>query len=854
MPATLPIDSIPHNGKRKRDAHDNNTQVNGNVSEESKALEEARIRTTIALLTTALSRYDTSPSILKQSLATSHTNSNDSAPASKRTKLSNAVDEGNTVSDKAQQEKYRSLDDFLSDIEEAATRMQASVSSQQNDATTSQWKYQPDSLEADRVSAQLRTFRKALRTFILQEHGQPETEQPSVKKEKDLPNGDVKTEDSASNIVGEEMTDGQGKAVLTLFGNAQGQHKQLFSSFQKPMPRHLWSDAQGAIDSSPDALMPLRENGLLGNQIISTKLVPVEGRDALTAAKRDLQFRDLFSPPSSLPALTPPKPASSSTNRSPSITWTSTHPASEPSQKQEYATEKLPSGQWLGYDGLSTEQGTASPEAKRRRRDRALSSGEATREQPNEMRAALARAKEDALFRRVYSSFAPTADNSACIIPEETKNDLWWAHFAGVQNANSVAIDPFLDNEAIDEDDAAVDGDPDSYKDVVENFEPTVLEPQDAGGSENPDLILVEISELLESLQSHQRVRNSHLNAGARLGTGQVPASNSGTAPSEAEISLYNKSRSKLASLVSRLSPYTVAKVQGDELGDLVLSREILLEGSNYQGTMDDDQATRMAAAAALNVALGGSSASRNTPASKQNTYSHARTSSGPVNASTPNNTVRNSSSVSKPPLSNWQTTAQSHGASAQRPAYNPVNSYNRAPLNSYTNPRPLAAQTNGMSTSYQQSPSQPMYQQRAQIAVSQYGGYAQSPTLGRPPPNLQSIYQPIMSRPPSNGYSSATAGAPQASMTTSNVPPRPTTQGSSHSPLPQGSPYAPPQSTMGVNGTSQASRPITPSGLNAAQTQTNQQPQQSPSVTAAPSQAMTTSSSSGTPMPPGSS
>ena len=715
-------------------------------------------------------------------------------PASKRTKLSPLEDEAKSITQKADQYAYQSFDEFLRDIDTAARQAQDSLAPPPSESPPSQWKYQPDSLDFDRMTAQVKAFQKTVRTFVMQaEHGN--VINTGFKSEKDPPSETTSSSEQGSSLAEEGPIDERGKSVLTLFGNAQGQHKQLFSSFQKPIATHFGTDNQQNLPIPAEALMSLRENGLLGNQIISTRLVPIESRDAVPASKQDVNFRNLFYPPLSLPTLTLPKRRSSSTNRSTDITWTAESAANEPSRKHGYTTEKLPAGQWLGYDSVSSEQEATSLEAKRRRRDRALSSSEVVKRPSEEVRDALAQAREDALFRRVYSSFAPAVDNSAAIIPEAVKNDLWYSRCESSYYDPEVAIDPSLEDDAIDgEITAPAEVDPDFFNDIVDNFEPADLVSEDGAPKvHQAQQTLHEMSELLELLLSHQRVRNSQLGANARAVPNPNMATLSGTAPNSAESAIYHELRSKLSALAIKLPPYALAKIGGDELADLTLSKAILLESRNYQGTMDDDQATRAAAVATSDIGAGTNSTARSSTTNRPTSYSnHGRTNSSQMTSGSSAATSR--TTLSKPPLSNWQTPAQTFAS--QRSGLSQSSTYGRTPLNAFGNTN----RPNGGGTGYPQTPSQPMYQQRAQNSTSQYVTYGQSQSVPRNPSNIQHQpgYPTLASRPPSTGYANAT--------TSPGISQRPSTQSSAQSPLPQASPYAPPQtpSTPAISQTKQ--------------------------------------------------
>lgn len=722
---------------------------------------------------------------------------------------------------------------------------QASLDSGNVEAHTPQWKYQPDSMESAYFSAHVKVFHKILRHFIvqsssrIQHSARPKNEEQSVAL---VVNGDL----GDKSMTEEQTGNDQGKAVLTLFGNAQGQHKQLFSSFQKPLPHQFWAAHQTSNrlpTLATNALIPVRESGLPGNQLVSTRLVSVGSEGALPGFKQRLKFRDLFQPSSSVPALIPPKSLSSTNARSSSITWTNDASSKEIVRKNDYTTEKLSTGHWLGYDGVSSEQESASPEAKRRRRDRALSSGEASMEPSEHTKAALAQAKEDALFRKVYSSFAPSIDNSSALIPEETKNVVWWRKVGEPWYSQILAIDPELEKTDIGlgggGDDMPNDDDDDDFTELIENwvspnldaFKDLNVSDQETQTSQH---LLEKISELLESLQSHQRLRNSQLGPGVRPTAVPTSAAKDLPAPqpSDTERAVYDDLRERLTELVSRLAPYQLAKVDGQRLSSLILSRDVILESKNYQGTMDDDHATRLSAIAAADTA---SSSARNAPAPRPGTFSHNRNPSGQGTSNTSLNTSR-SGQISKPSLNHWQTPAHSYSSGVQRSSYNPPSTYGRTPLNQYLNGRPIAAnQPNGVSMSYSQNSNSPLYQQRAPNTPTTYGGYSQAPGGARNTQSLhgQTGYPSLVSRPPSNTYLTPTTSgnAPQAPISGNRITARQSISGASPSPLPQGSPYAPPQASAVPRAPSNHSRPETPSTPTAAQAPAQQLPQQSPTL-----------------------
>lgn len=667
------------------------------------------------------------------------------------------------------------------------------------------YKYTPGLVEADRIAAQVNAFKNMAVNLRDQEQhweasAKPKDEGlPNVEVGKPLVNGNVASHVDNTQYGIQEVG---GKKVLTLFGNAQG-HKQLFSSSQKPTARSRPSheDTNGSsILASTGTPMVLREDRL-PNQIFSTQIVATDTQDALPTARQTLKFGELFKPPSSLQPLAPPKHSKRAVSRESNITWTRDS-SSDLGGKSGYTNEKLPTGSWLGYNSISLTQEPVSPESKRKRRDRALSTGETIADPPEKVKAAQASVKEDALFRGVYSSFAPCKDDSEALIPEDVRSEVWWQRYGDACFRDVFALDPNSNDVETTTSGMAVDDDqPDNeaFREVVDNYDPMLLETNTAHDSnlENKDVqsILEEISELLESLQSFQRIRNATLRPNMnQTASAQVLAST----PTPGETKLYATSKTRLANLVTRLPPYVVAKTDGEQLSDLIVSRQILMEGKNYQGVMEEDQASRRAAGEALSNALGATAAARPATGSRPSQPALARKSTGQGY----NSTARPIPSSQRQPLSSWQTPAQSYASSAQRPGYSQQSNYSRPLTASYR--AGATPQTNGPASTYPQSPSQPQYQQRAQNygTAQGYGGYGSSHPYNRNVSQPTPQYQQPVQRPGSGYYNGGTGqpAVPQAPM--QRAPMRPQVGQPAHSPLGIGSPYAPPNN----------SRPITPS------------------------------------------
>ena len=385
--------------------------------------------------------------------------------------------------------------------------------------------------------------------------------------------------------------DGSGNNVLTLLGNmGSGRTGQLFTSLRKPTR----SDE------------PLNE-ATLPNGITATKIVPIHSIDNTEDKKRIPTLGERFPPPAGLVPLPLPKQSRHTATRSSSVNWYNPSEAEtkiKSTRRDGFTTQPLPTRQWLTYNAVPSSTQLVSPESKRKQRDRALSFGEPQISVSQETMDAHDQAKEDALFRSVYSSFAPDRDDSGAIVAEQQKNRFWWSKYGeqryheilGVRDAGlfEAEINGIGDEDGVDEEEIQ-----EAIKTWESDETPPEMNPSKIVSLETPetskeaDDILSEISDLLETLDSHQRVRNLTLAANAHTMGGQNPqsAAHTGTptSPSSTEFDVYEVLKAQLTLIVSTLPPYLVAKLDGDKLGALNISTRIQFEGKNQKGTMESE-------------------------------------------------------------------------------------------------------------------------------------------------------------------------------------------------------------------------------------------------------------------------
>lgn len=606
-------------------------------------------------------------------------------------------------------------------------------------------------------------------------------------------------------------TDNTGDNVLTLLADTRPP-KQLFSTIRKP----------GALPQ------PLSE-AALPNGIMTTKIIPKHSLNE-TEGKPVPTLKEIFPPPASLPILPIPKQLKHTITKSSSVSWynpTEIETKSRSGRRDSFFTQPLSTGQWLTYNVAPSPTQLASPESKRKQRDRALSIGEPQNSMSEETIATLNQAKEDALFRSVYSSFAPDRDDSGALVSEQQKNRLWWRKYGeskyldileigdGVGEESNGVLEDELNEDELRE--AIRDWNPEDDREVMKTSKPPRLEAPE--NSQEADDLLQDISDLLETLDSHQRIRNltGSINGRTVSGTPQLSGmSGSQVTPSSAESDVYEILKAQLVLIVSSLPPYLLAKLDGDKLGALNISPKIQIESKNQKGTMEDGEASATArariaapatqspsaypAAPARNssylqttatptqqyprVGYAPSTASRPPPASSylQNPqYSNrpsnypagpSRSSYGPQTGYTPQPAPPSSASRYNYGQQYGQQSQSAYGAyqNGYRP-YSGQNTgsytYNSQYSTAQARPPAAASQSyRGGQTDYQQRPVPP---QGYGYGSTQGGGSASPQTQARssyPPQGQGSSQRPPLYQQSSSGYQSQTPASPQVNGT----------------------------------------------------------------------------------------
>ncbi|KAL8816026.1 MAG: hypothetical protein Q9223_004902 [Gallowayella weberi] len=765
-------------GKRKRDHFEHIPANSPNKIREDAYIEQ--LHQLFKDVLEILKSYDVSPSVLNHKIPSAP---ND-LPVVKKAKLASASEE-KTVAQLVDANAYNSVDEFSKDLDNAVTAVVEDLESAAVDGETNDRqkpKYVPQS---DVVRAM--AFKQEFNNILLRELMQ----RPHL-----MNVGDVEGHKSpnAEGIFGPVLLqsgnecneyDKDYSTVLTLFGGSgsgSGQPKQLFSSLR---------DTRGSEPFRAETMKGKSSEAGLPNGITFTKIVPVhsqgdqEKMEVPTIGKH-------FAPPPNVQPLNPPRQSRHTATRSSSVNWynpVEIPTPTRPNRRDSYNTQPLTTGHWLTYNVAPSTKDLSSPESKRKQRDRALSFGEPQSELSEQTLAQHRQAKEDALFRSVYSGFAPDQDNGGALVPQQCKNRIWWKRVGEHRYHHSQSHSPqapsysFIDpsstyNAQIPEDEPGM-----SIEEAVELWTPEEP-PAEFSVEERPDKdpdvtrkgmeeMLNDISELLETLNSYQDVRNLSLANNARTNAGQntqltamvgTPAS-----PSPEELEIYNILQSQLSIMVSSLPPYALAKLDGRKLGKLNINTKIQVETKNYQGSLEEDEISTRGRQPAVSATVSYPSrtptstvglaprnnylAATNTPAALSQRASHVPQ-TAPARAAAPSSYLPNPQYPTRAPPANqyygnngrssyaahrptsatpdrypYTGTQQQYSQSTGRPSY--ANGYNQYPHQNgtYGQGYPHSQQTSTSSRvaqpPYKQSSSRPTQSYNYTATPSAVGGSA---------------------------------------------------------------------------------------------------------------------------------
>lgn len=374
-------------------------------------------------------------------------------------------------------------------------------------------------------------------------------------------------------------------AVLTLTSQTDRGPKPLYSGLQH-QKKGTPSDENISILKHQDQLSIVDPRNF-PNGIAVTTVSPSNILDQVGSAKQKRTFSEVFRTPRSFKALEPPRPSRNAIRGS-SLRWVNHEESTGserpiPTYKSDYRYASLPSGSWLHYNGAEG-SATWAPDSKRRQRDRALSFGE-SRPDPPEETIEHEQAKTKALFQSAYSSFAPCCDNSTAVVSERTRSQAWWRKFGqqrfhtllALQYPESdldghVAASETTEQAADDFEAAVVEYEEDTLNDPLREHMDIDADPKEV------DEVLQDISDLLQTLSSYQRIRNL-----SKMSSG--PAT-----PTSPEADVYEALKTSLSILINSLPPYAVAKLNGEQLEALNVSTNMVVDMKDHVGTTEPDE------------------------------------------------------------------------------------------------------------------------------------------------------------------------------------------------------------------------------------------------------------------------
>lgn len=526
-------------------------------------------------------------------------------PRAKRAKVSGDQDASN-IRTRVASDKYNTLQEFLSDIERASAAVIERNQAQSNGANV-------DGAPVTEVVNQIAAFKIHMNSLI----GQSFVNQPEVKTEVSEDDNDSSSELHAINVCARED-----KRALTLFGNPANP-KHLFSSLQKSVKVPLQSSS--GPEKFVEVQEELREVGL-PNGITTTKVVPFNLAATPKPSKRT--FGEVFPPRESLPKLEPPRKRS---HRGNAATWVDRFDATFDArdflgERSNYCLAPLPSTQWLQYGGVTSspsywdrvEKQQGDPDIAHRHGDPALWNG-----------------PDPSAFLGVFSSFAPSHDSSGAIVQLASKDAVWWSQ-RGAHRVNTLLSIPY---EGEGEDDNTETVCPGNIGDLDEslldemiasfNAEDFAMNVDEADvESKDVNQLLGDVSDLLNTLSSHQRIRNLIPPPASPQGSeaDETFAVDELNAPSDAEFGVYETLKSSLVAIISNLPPYAVAKLDGHQLAELNISQRIVIDTPDYSGTMEKDDYTLSQERAAALVAAANAAGRTATPSSARPSYPGSHT------------------------------------------------------------------------------------------------------------------------------------------------------------------------------------------------------------------------------------
>ncbi|KAL7928773.1 hypothetical protein V8C35DRAFT_223589 [Trichoderma chlorosporum] len=734
MPGSPASGHLVASGKRKRDngdgdgdgmdvdvdkVHDDEGRDDDQGDRTQQPAEDtAKTRELVKAFFEVLRSFDIGPSILNRPLSLPEPASEDEPQAKRQKSVEPPIKQ--TIADKVAADAYASLDAIAADISSTVKSLLSEMDSASSDSGAR--------AVTLKTAAQINEFWDRASDLVRREKAYPKTRQEPA-------NGEAESHTASE----------KSEMVLSLVGYAPLE-RRLFSSL--PLSKD--------VDLSDVNLPP---------GVSITRVIPSNPQD------RTQTLGELFAPPRPLPPLQPPKQPKTQAKGNrldfyhPHLTDSSRY------RGNSYFNTKLSTGYYLDYS-----QATPSWQTKTKQHERAQSlAGRKPSLSELEM------SEMETLFRGAFSTFAPCKDDAAAVVPSSVASRIWWQRSGKQSFQRMIEVEYYGDLQDAEPVDAveSMEVDDSAVQDAIDNWDETVIDPslEDIMGSKHDDQdkeadeILDEVSDLIETLASYQRIRNLTLpNSQNRQSSDPVTGdmlANAGPQPSEEEHATYYMLKAQLALIIKTLPPYAVAKLNGDQLDDLLISTKIMVHTDQYKGTMDEDEASAQARLKAQQQAAQAAQANARPP--QQRTPSISAVPYPNQYAAAPANQYVSPSRAAPPPPPQYYRPT---------PAPNYQQPRNLGPPAPPHQPRPQPNQytrTNGYPNQYatQLAKAQTPYGHQSlpqQYATQQRPNYGQMPQQGTPnarytfQPSYQ--HQPGSSAPPNYGaYANSPAAIPARTM-----------------------------------------------------------------------------------------
>ncbi|KAK2591602.1 hypothetical protein QQS21_010699 [Conoideocrella luteorostrata] len=638
-----------------------------------------------------LKSIDIEPPILKRPVQDSQPTDE---PDTKRQKSSEPPSL-KSISDKIASDAYSHMEEIASDVMSAADAALSEIRSKAPDGS--------GSIANTKTRNRIAEFKQQAVAIFERERAYPKT--PALA----APDG----------WDGSRSASSKGQTILSVVGYAP-QERRLFSSL--PLSQD--------IDLTDFNLPP---------GVTFSRVAPSNPQE------RTQTLGELFSSPRPLPPLQPPKQPKTQAKGN---TLDFYHPELADTAKYRgncYFNTKLSAGHYLDYSNA-----TPSYQTKTKQRERAQS---LAGKKPSVSE--LETSEIESLFRGAFSSFAPCKDDSAAVISSGIAGRMWWQKI-GSRNFQRMVeveyVEDVADVNAFNRKIKSEEVDEAGVQEAIDNWDDCAIDPslEDAMGSKRGDEekevddILDEVTDMIETLASYQRIRNLTLpNSQNRQSSDPVNGdmlANSGPQPSEEEQATYDVLKAQLALIIKTLPPYAVAKLNGDQLDDLLISTKIQMQTDQYRGVMEEDDAGVQARIRAQQQQAAVAQATQTSarPPSQQRSASVSTTFANQFQQTsqyaTPSRTPSHPQQYFRPmPTPNYQQ-PRNMGSPAQQPRPPQPNQYTRP--NGY--PNQYAAQLAKSQTPYgHQNMPQYASQQRPQ-----YGQLQQQGTPSAARFNYQQPYQ----------------------------------------------------------------------------------------------------------------